>query len=223
MKLLSGILVAAVFAVMTFAVWAYLNRPTREPPWPARHPGLCLLAVPRQRGPDALEMPTDAEIDSDLALLEGKVNAVRTYCVAATLADDPRARRRHGINVTLGAWLDSHLDKNEEQLQTVIDLADSTRTSCGSSSATRCCCAATCRSSELEQLPRPRARRHRPAGRHRRDLARLAGASRARRSTSTSSACTCCRTGRACRSTRRWITPWRSSSACSRPSRTSPS
>ena len=54
---------------------------------------------------------------------------------------------------------------------------------------------------ELEQYPRPRARCHRAAGRHRRALARLARAPGAGASTSTSSACTCCPTGRACRST----------------------
>ncbi|HEX4619507.1 MAG TPA: glycosyltransferase, partial [Steroidobacteraceae bacterium] len=56
-------------------------------------------------------------------LLEGKGNAVRTYSVSATLADVPELADRHGLNVALGAWLDNHLDKNEEQMKTLIDLA----------------------------------------------------------------------------------------------------
>ena len=125
MKTLPSLIIAAVFASLTFAVWAYLNRPTREPPWPARIQGFAFSPFRLNEDPSHFQMPTDAEIDADLALLEGKVNAVRTYSVAATLADIPDLADKHGINVTLGAWLDSNLEKNEEQLKKVIDLADS--------------------------------------------------------------------------------------------------
>jgi len=36
----------------------------------------------------------------------------------------PELADRHGLNVALGAWLDADRDKNEEQLRTVIDLAN---------------------------------------------------------------------------------------------------
>jgi exo-beta-1,3-glucanase (GH17 family)/cellulose synthase/poly-beta-1,6-N-acetylglucosamine synthase-like glycosyltransferase len=124
-KSIPSLIIAAVFATLTFAVWAYLNRPTREPPWPARIQGFAFSPFRANEDPTHFEMPTDAEIDADLALLEGKVNAVRTYSVGATLADVPELAERHGINVALGAWLDSHLDKNEEQMKTLIDLAGS--------------------------------------------------------------------------------------------------
>src|SRR5215831_4029165 len=104
MKTLGSLLIAAIFATLTFAVWAYLNRPTREPPWPARIQGFAFSPFRANEDPTHFQMPTDAEIDADLALLEGKVNAVRTYSVDATLAD--------------------HRDKNEEQLKTAIDLAN---------------------------------------------------------------------------------------------------
>jgi exo-beta-1,3-glucanase (GH17 family)/glycosyltransferase involved in cell wall biosynthesis len=125
MKTIGSLLIAAVFATLTFAVWAYLNRPTREPPWPPVIQGFAFSPFRANEDPTHFEMPTDAEIDSDLALLEGKVNAVRTYSVGSTLADVPELAEKHGLNVALGAWLDSHRDKNEEQLQTAIDLANS--------------------------------------------------------------------------------------------------
>ncbi len=124
MKTIPSLIIAAVFATLTFAVWAYLNRPTREPPWPARIQGFAFSPFRANEDPTTFKMPTDAEIDADLALLEGKVNAVRTYSVGATLADIPELADRHGLNVALGAWLDGHLDKNEEQMKTLIDLAD---------------------------------------------------------------------------------------------------
>ncbi len=124
MKTLGSLLIAAIFATLTFAVWAYLNRPTREPPWPARIQGFAFSPFRANEDPTHFQMPTDAEIDADLALLEGKVNAVRTYSVGATLADIPGLAEKHDLNVALGAWLDNHRDKNEEQLKTAIDLAN---------------------------------------------------------------------------------------------------
>src|SRR5215472_8218790 len=102
MKTIPSLLIAAVFATLTFAVWAYLNRPTREPPWPPRIQGFAFSPFRANEDPTHFEMPTDAEIDQDLTLLEGKVNAVRTYSVGSTLADIPDLADRHGINVTLG-------------------------------------------------------------------------------------------------------------------------
>ena len=124
MKSIPSLLILALFATLTFAVWAFLNRPTREPPWPARIQGFAFSPFRANEDPTHGQMPTDEEIDADLALLEGHVNAVRTYSVERTLADVPELAEKHDLNVALGVWLDSHLDNNEEQLQTAIDLAD---------------------------------------------------------------------------------------------------
>jgi exo-beta-1,3-glucanase (GH17 family)/cellulose synthase/poly-beta-1,6-N-acetylglucosamine synthase-like glycosyltransferase len=125
MKAIPSLLIAALFATLTFAVWALLNRPTSEPPWPALIQGFAFSPFRANEDPTHFQMPTDEEIDSDLALLQGRVNAVRTYSVAGTLADVPALAEKRDINVAIGAWLDSHRDKNEEQLQTAIQLANS--------------------------------------------------------------------------------------------------
>src|SRR6266403_1175170 len=124
MKTSPSLLIAALFATLTFAVWAYLNRPTREPPWPARIQGFAFSPFRAGEDPNRLQMPTDAEIDADLSLLEGKVNAVRTYSVEKTLADVPELAEHHDLNVALGAWIDGHRDLNEQQLQTAVALAN---------------------------------------------------------------------------------------------------
>src|SRR6266404_1869336 len=124
MKTLPSLLIASLFATLTFAVWAWLNRPTLEPPWPAHIQGFAFSPFRANEDPTHLQMPTDAEIDSDLALLEGTVNAVRTYSVEKTLADVPELAERHDLNVALGAWIDAHRDNNELQLQTAIALAN---------------------------------------------------------------------------------------------------
>ena len=124
MKTVGSLLIAGLFATLTFAVWAYLKRPTPEPPWPKRIQGFAFSPFRASEDPTHFEMPTDTEIDADLQLLEGQVNAVRTYSVGGTLSDVPELADRHGLNVALGAWLDADRDKNEEQLRTVIDLAN---------------------------------------------------------------------------------------------------
>ena len=123
MKYLPGMLIAAAFATLTFAVWAFLNRPTSEPPWPAHIQGFAFSPFRTNEDPTRHEMPTDAEIDADLKLLTGKATTVRTYSVEGTLADIPQLAARHNINVALGAWIDDHPDTNEKELARAIEVA----------------------------------------------------------------------------------------------------
>ena len=125
MKTIPSLLIAAVLATLTFAVWAYLNRPTKEPPWPAVIQGFAFSPFHANQDPTHNILPTEAEIDADLALVAGKVKAVRTYSVQGTLASIPELAQRYDMNVAVGAWIDDHREKNEEQLQTAIRLADS--------------------------------------------------------------------------------------------------
>jgi exo-beta-1,3-glucanase (GH17 family)/cellulose synthase/poly-beta-1,6-N-acetylglucosamine synthase-like glycosyltransferase len=123
MKSLPGLLIAVAFAALTCAVWAFLNRPTSEPPWPQHIQGFAFSPFHNGEDPTHHIMPTDAEIDSDLKLLQGKINTVRTYSVDGSLGDVPQLAERHGINVAVGAWIDDHRDNNERQLETAIELA----------------------------------------------------------------------------------------------------
>ena len=125
MKSIPSLLIAAVFALLTFALWAYLNRPSREPPWPKVVWGFAFSPFRANEDPTRNILPTEAEIDSDLALLQGKVRAVRTYSVQGTLAQVPELAEKRDMNVAIGAWLDDHRDKNEQQLETAIHLANS--------------------------------------------------------------------------------------------------
>src|SRR3954453_19280673 len=123
MKSLPGLLIAAAFAALTCAVWAFLNRPAAEPPWPAHIQGFSFSPIRMGEDPTRHILPTDAEIDSDLKLVTGKVGTVRTYSVAGSLADIPQLAERHGINVAVGAWIDDNRDSNEAQLKTAMELA----------------------------------------------------------------------------------------------------
>src|SRR6202142_3376782 len=125
MKLISGILVAAVFAVMTFGLWAYMNRPESEPPWPAHGiQGVAFSPFAADQNPfGSKDVPSVEQIDSDLKLLENKTFAVRTYNVLGTLGKIPELAAKHNISVALGIYLDKDLAENEEELRAGVALA----------------------------------------------------------------------------------------------------
>src|SRR5579862_2970809 len=125
MKLISGILVAVVFAALTFGVWAYMNRPESEPPWPARGiQGVSFSPFAADQNPfGSRDVPPLSQIDSDLRLLENKTFAVRTYSVLGSLGHIPELAAKHNISVALGIYLGDDANHNEEELRTGIALA----------------------------------------------------------------------------------------------------
>ncbi len=68
--------------------------------------------------------PTEAEIDQDLALLENKVHAVRTYSVLNNLHKVPELAAKHNLNVTLGAWIGSDFERNRQEIETLLQISN---------------------------------------------------------------------------------------------------
>ena len=126
-RVLSGVLVVAVFAMITYALWARLNRPEHEPEWPRRIQGVAYSPYQAGQTPWSGEPPTDAQIDADLALFRDKAHAIRTYSVLNTQADIPALAAKHGLSVALGAWMGTDHERNEYELQKVIELARGNR------------------------------------------------------------------------------------------------
>jgi exo-beta-1,3-glucanase (GH17 family)/cellulose synthase/poly-beta-1,6-N-acetylglucosamine synthase-like glycosyltransferase len=128
MKLISGIIVAAVFAVMTFGVWGYLNRPESEPPWPAHIQGVAFSPYAADQNPfGSKDIPSVEQIDSDLKLLATKTYAVRTYSVLGTLGRIPELAAKHNVSVALGVQLSREKLESEEEMRTGIALAKANR------------------------------------------------------------------------------------------------
>src|ERR1700691_4682327 len=124
MKLISGIVVAAVFAVMTFGVWWYLNRPESEPPWPAHIQGVAFSPYAEDQNPfGSKDIPSVEQIESDLKLLSNKTYAVRTYSVLGSLGKIPELAAKHNISVALGVQLSKDKAESEQEISTGIALA----------------------------------------------------------------------------------------------------
>src|ERR1700733_1324075 len=124
MKLFSGILIAAIFAVVTFGAWGYLNRPESEPPWPAHIQGVAFSPFAADQNPfGSRDVPPVEQIDSDLRLLENKTYSVRTYSVLGSLGKIPGIAAKHHISVALGIQLEKDADENELEMRAGIALA----------------------------------------------------------------------------------------------------
>lgn len=121
----SSYLVAIVFAAITLAVWAYLNKPVDEPEWPQRGvQGMAFSPFHAGQNPAERVLPSPTQIDGDLALLaDASVNAVRTYSALDTLAEVPALAAKHKIKVAVGAWLDTDRVTNEAEIKAAIELA----------------------------------------------------------------------------------------------------
>ena len=120
----SSIVVAAVFAALTFALWAWLNRPSPEPPWPDHVQGMAFSPFGSGQDPVPQVLPTPEQLDADLRLLAGKVTAVRTYSALKSLGQIPDIAARHQLKVAQGAWVDRQLATNELEIAAAIDLAN---------------------------------------------------------------------------------------------------
>jgi cellulose synthase/poly-beta-1,6-N-acetylglucosamine synthase-like glycosyltransferase/exo-beta-1,3-glucanase (GH17 family) len=124
MKLISGIIVAAVFAVMTFGLWGYLNRPESEPPWPAHIQGVAFSPYAADQNPfGSKDVPPVEQIDADLRVLQDKTYAVRTYHVLGSMGKVPELAAKYDISVALGVQLMKDPAENERELSTGIALA----------------------------------------------------------------------------------------------------
>ena len=84
-----NIIITVAIAALTISVWAWINRPDTEPPWPAMIQGFSFSPMRADDNPMLGNFPTAQEIEEDLILLKGKTHAVRTYTMEGTLAEVP--------------------------------------------------------------------------------------------------------------------------------------
>lgn len=118
-----NILICIVVAVICTGLWALMNRPGQEPVWPSRIQGFSFSPLREGDNPAKGQLPSEEEIESDLALLANKTNAIRTYTVRGVYESIPRLAYKYNINVALGAWLDKDLKKNEKEIERLIKIA----------------------------------------------------------------------------------------------------
>ncbi|MCC6208485.1 MAG: glycosyltransferase [Gammaproteobacteria bacterium] len=117
-----AITAAVLITLLSYVLWAGLNRPQEVEAWPGHIQGFAFSPVRADQNPNEARYPSAEDIDRDLTMLAGRVGAVRTYSVEGSFAEIPALAQRHGVAVTLGVWLSNDLVRNEAELARAIDL-----------------------------------------------------------------------------------------------------
>ena len=124
-----GLACLAVSAAVIAGVWAWLGAPVPMPqsPLAAGEKLYCLSYAPFRGGQTPLDLATHispAQIEDDLSQLAKITDCVRTYSVDFGLDQIAGIAARHGLKVMQGLWLSSHADRNREQIETAVALAN---------------------------------------------------------------------------------------------------
>ena len=125
----SGLACLALSAVVIAGIWAWLGAPVAMPrtPLSAGEKLYCLSYSPF-RGPqtplDSNTVIPAAQIDEDLSRLAKITDCVRTYSTEFGQGEIAGIAARYGLKVMQGLWLSGHPDKNREQIESVVALAN---------------------------------------------------------------------------------------------------
>ena len=119
----------AVSALLIAGIWAWLGQPVAMPqsPLAAGEKLYCLSYAPFRGSQTPLEPTTHisaAQIEEDLTRLAKLTGCVRTYSTDFGLDQIAGIAARHGLTVMQGLWLSSHPEKNHEQIETAVELAN---------------------------------------------------------------------------------------------------
>ena len=118
----SALLLAALMALANYLLWGFTATPIAAPDIEPRVNGLAYAPFARTDAPTQRHSAATALIEADLRQLAGITGEIRTYS-AAQLPQLPALAARHGLRLTLGAWLDRDPLANEQELAAALAAA----------------------------------------------------------------------------------------------------
>jgi exo-beta-1,3-glucanase (GH17 family) len=80
-----------------------------------------LRAVRRHRAPDVDNIPNKEKIRADLKKLATMTKAIRLYSSTGGVELVPPIAAEFGLKVTVGAWIDKNVDRNEREIAAALD------------------------------------------------------------------------------------------------------
>ncbi|MDO9423155.1 MAG: glycosyltransferase [Methylobacter sp.] len=117
------VIALALLVFINFSIWSYVNNPLQLQPWTKTTMGVTFDPMRKQDTQTSNTFPSETDIDHDLSLLANKVHAVRTYSVLKGLDKIPELAAKHNLNTTVGAWIDGNLEKNRQEIETLINVS----------------------------------------------------------------------------------------------------
>jgi exo-beta-1,3-glucanase (GH17 family)/cellulose synthase/poly-beta-1,6-N-acetylglucosamine synthase-like glycosyltransferase len=105
------------------ALWGLLEKKETAPDFRGLLPSVSYAPFEGSAHPDTDNIPSTERIRDDLRKLSKITKAIRLYSSTGGVELVPPIAAEFGLKVTVGAWLDKHLDRNEREIAAAIDLA----------------------------------------------------------------------------------------------------
>jgi exo-beta-1,3-glucanase (GH17 family)/cellulose synthase/poly-beta-1,6-N-acetylglucosamine synthase-like glycosyltransferase len=123
-RILSILFTIALLVFINLSIWSYINNPLQLKSWTKTTMGVTFDPRRKEYTQENNLFPTEAQIDEDLAVLENKVHAVRTYSMLKGMHKVPELAAKHGLNTTIGAWIDGNLEKNRQEIEALLQASN---------------------------------------------------------------------------------------------------
>lgn len=105
------------------ALWGLLEKKETAPDFRGLLPSVSYAPFEGSGHPDVDNIPSIEKIRDDLGKLSKITKAIRLYSSTGGVELVPPIANEFGLKVTVGAWLDKNLDRNEREIAAAIDLA----------------------------------------------------------------------------------------------------
>src|SRR6266571_1924605 len=119
----------AVVAVLLFvtaihaAMWGVFRDRQEAPDFKGILPSVSYAAFEGTAHPDVDNIPSQEKIRADLKKLATMTKAIRLYSSTGGVELVPPIAAEFGLKVTVGAWIDKNVDRNEREIESAINLA----------------------------------------------------------------------------------------------------
>ena len=115
--------VVALVACVQAGLWALAQKHVSAPEVEGQLASVSYAPFASSTNPDDGGKATPAQIRADLKLLAPMTRSIRLYSSTGGVELVPGIAQEFGLNVTVGAWIDKHADRNERELTAAIELA----------------------------------------------------------------------------------------------------
>ncbi|KAF0143216.1 MAG: glycosyl transferase, partial [Rhodospirillaceae bacterium] len=117
------VVAALIAAALHASAWFFTHRVTAPPENETTFQSLSLAPYAKDQDPANGDVPTAEQIDHDLARIAPYTRAVRTYTTTGGPELVPMLAHRHGLAVSIGAWVDTNGEHSRREIEAAIELA----------------------------------------------------------------------------------------------------
>ncbi len=115
--------VIALVACVQAGLWALAQDHLSAPNFDGQLASVSYAPFGGAAHPDSGTQAQAAQIRADLQMLAPLTRAIRTYSSTGGVELVPGIAQEFGLRVTVGAWIDKHQERNEREINSVIELA----------------------------------------------------------------------------------------------------